>query len=463
MEAGLEEQNMPLESINPATGEVIQRFEEWSSQKTAETIDAVDRAFLSWRERSFEERAKLVRNVAGILKKNQEEYARLMSTEMGKPVREARAEVEKCALCAEHYAGKSGEYLAPQVIRSDARKSYVRFDPLGTILGIMPWNFPFWQVFRFAFPALMAGNTCLLKHSSNVPQISLVLEEVFQKGGFPENTFRTVLIGSAKVASVIENSRIRGVSLTGSEPAGREVAGIAGRELKKIVLELGGSDPFVVLEDAGMEECVDAAVKARTMNSGQSCIAAKRFIVHEKVEKEFASLFKERMESLVVGDPLDEKTQVGPLARRDLMEELHQQVRRSVEKGAKILTGGEPLPGKGAFYPPTILTRVKPGMPAYEEELFGPVAAILPAKNDGDALRIANDTRFGLGASVWTKDTEKGERLARYVESGLVFINGIVKSDPRLPFGGIKASGFGRELARYGILEFVNIKTVWIK
>jgi succinate-semialdehyde dehydrogenase/glutarate-semialdehyde dehydrogenase len=455
---------MILESINPATGEVLERFQEWSDQQVAAVIDQSRQAWLAWRETSFAERARLMKRAAEVLRDNAEGYARTIALEMGKPLGEGRSEIiNKCAHFCDFYAEHAEEFLADEVIDSDATRSYVAHRPLGVILAVMPWNFPFLQVFRFAAPALMAGNVGLLKHSSNVPRCALQIEEVFVKAGFPANVFRTLMIGAGKVERVIEHPAVKAVTLTGSDHAGRKVAAKAGQMLKKTVLELGGSDPFVVLADADLDEAAQMATKARCVNSGQSCIAAKRFIVEAPVYEAFLEKFTASMAAMVVGDPLDDRTQVGAQARADLMRDLHAQVETSLAKGAKLVLGGQPLAGPGSFYPPTILVDVAPGMPAYDEELFGPVAAVIRARDAGDALRIANDTPFGLGASVWTGDTTKGETFASRVEAGLSFVNGMVKSDPRLPFGGVKISGFGRELSPYGIKEFVNIQTVWIR
>ena len=454
---------MLLKSVNPATGKVIEQFDEWDTEKVDKTLVLVDQAFHYWRETGFDERRELMNNAAKVLRDNVEDYALTMSKEMGKPVREARAEVEKCAICCEYYADQAASILTPEVVESDATRSIIRFDPLGTVLAVMPWNFPFWQVFRFAAPALMAGNACVLKHASNVFRSALLIEGVFREAGFPENIFRSLIISSKGVASLIEDDRIKAVTLTGSVEAGRRVAEKAGSMIKKTVLELGGSDPFIVLQDADLEQCCSVASLARNINSGQSCIAAKRFIVEKSIADSFLKQFKEKMESFVVGDPLDEKTQIGPLASNSFRDELHDQVLRSIKAGAKLITGGIIPEGVGAFYPPTILTDVRKGMEAYSEELFGPVAAVIIAQNADEAIRIANDSRFGLGASLWTSDAAKAEALASRIEAGAVFINGMVKSDPRLPFGGIKESGYGRELSHYGIKEFVNIKTVWRK
>jgi succinate-semialdehyde dehydrogenase/glutarate-semialdehyde dehydrogenase len=454
---------MALESINPATGELLESFVEWSDARVVQVIDATQQAWLDWRRTSFAERTVLMKRAAQVLRDNAGLYARTMALEMGKPISEGRAEVNKCALCCEFYADHAEGFLADEVIASDASKSYVAHRPMGVVLAVMPWNFPFWQVFRFAAPALMAGNAGLLKHSSNVPRCALQIEEVFVKAGFPSDVFRTLMIGSGKVDKVIEHPAVKAVTLTGSDIAGRKVAAKAGQMLKKTVMELGGSDPFVVLADADLDEAALVAARARCINSGQSCIAAKRFIVEAPVYDAFLQKFKAATAALIMGDPLDDRTQVGAQAREDLMLELHAQVEASVAKGAKIVLGGKPQDGKGSFYPPTILVDVVPGMPAYDEELFGPVASVILAKDADDALRIANDTPFGLGASVWTGDVAKGEVFAARVEAGASFVNGMVKSDPRLPFGGVKISGFGRELSHHGIREFVNIQTVWIR
>ena len=454
---------MALESINPATGVLLEQFVEWSHTQAAQVVDQTQQAWLGWRSTSFAERATLMQAAAQVLRDNVDLYARTMALEMGKPISEGRAEVNKCAGCCDFYADHAERFLADEVIASDAAKSYVAHRPLGVILAVMPWNFPFWQVFRFAAPALMAGNAGLLKHSSNVPRCALQIEEVFVKAGFPSDVFRTLMIGSGKVDQVIEHPAVKAVTLTGSDIAGRKVAAKAGQMLKKTVMELGGSDPFVVLADANLDEAAQVAAKARCINSGQSCIAAKRFIVEAPVYEAFLEKFRAATAALVMGDPLDERSQVGAQARGDLMGELHAQVEASVAKGAKVVLGGRPLDGPGSFYPPTILVDVVPGMPAYDEELFGPVAAVIRARDADDALRIANDTPFGLGASVWTRDAAKGEAFAARVEVGASFVNGMVKSDPRLPFGGVKISGFGRELSHHGIKEFVNIQTMWIR
>jgi len=454
---------MALESINPATGKLIERFDEWSAEQTAAVVAQTQQAWMAWRQTDFASRAALMKKAAEVLRAKADLYARTMALEMGKPIAEGRAEINKCAACCDYYADHAESILANETIASDAGSSYVAHRPLGVVLAVMPWNFPFWQVFRFAAPALMAGNAGLLKHSSNVPRCALQIEEVFVEAGFPKDIFRTLMIGSSKVDAVIEHPAVKAVTLTGSDIAGRKVAAKAGQMLKKAVLELGGSDPFVVLADADLDQAAAVAAKARCINSGQSCIAAKRFIVEAPVYDAFLQKFTAATKALKVGDPLDESTQVGAQARDDLMQELHAQVEASINKGAKAVLGGAPLSGEGSFYPPTILVDVVPGMPAYDEELFGPVASVILAKNADDALHIANDTPFGLGGSVWTADAKKGEAFAAQIEAGAVFVNGMVKSDPRLPFGGVKISGFGRELSHHGIKEFVNIQTVWIK
>jgi succinate-semialdehyde dehydrogenase/glutarate-semialdehyde dehydrogenase len=400
---------------------------------------------------------------AALLRERREEYAALMATEMGKPVLQGSAEVEKCAWVCDYYAEHAERFLAAEAVDSDASRSYVAYQPLGVILAVMPWNFPFWQVFRFAAPSLMAGNTAVLKHASNVMGCALAIESVFQESGFPEDVFRTLVIESNRVREVIHSPLVRAVTLTGSGPAGRAVGAAAGAELKKTVLELGGSDPYIVLEDADLDVAVPACVDSRLINSGQSCIAAKRFVVVDPVRDEFEDRYVTHMMTKKRGDPLDEAVDVGPQARADLRDELHQQVMRSIRQGARAVLGASMPEGPGAFYPPTVLTDVRPGMPAYEEELFGPVAAIIAARDEAEAIRVANDTPFGLGAAVFTRDVERGERIAvQELAAGSCFVNAVVKSDPRLPFGGIKESGYGRELAVFGIREFVNVKTVYV-
>jgi succinate-semialdehyde dehydrogenase/glutarate-semialdehyde dehydrogenase len=454
---------MTLETVNPATGEVLCTYQQTTTEEVRTSIEECHQAFLSWRRTEVSERAEKMRKVAEILRQRADEYAVLMAREMGKPVSGGRSEAEKCAWVCDYYAEHAERFLARETIETDAQRSFVTYQPLGVVLAVMPWNFPFWQVFRFAAPALMAGNGGLLKHASNVPGCALAIERVFLDAGFPEGLFRTLIIGSDHVDSVLENPRVMAATLTGSTPAGKAVAEKAGSLLKKTVLELGGSDPYVVLADADIEAAAKTCVTSRLINSGQSCIAAKRFIVVDEVREAFLEAFVEGMRNARMGDPMDEETDVGPQAREDLRNELHEQVTRSVELGAKCVLGGEVPERAGAYYPPTVLTDVAPGMPAYEEELFGPVAAVIAAPDERAALRIANDTSFGLGAAVFTRDLERGERIAAEVlEAGCCFVNEFVKSDPRLPFGGIKGSGYGRELSHFGIREFVNIKTVYI-
>ena len=454
---------MAIESINPATGECIARYEEHTDEQVGEILERAHAAQRAWRHVSLQQRAASMHAAAGVLRERSDEYARLMAQEMGKPVREGRAEVDKCAWVCDYYADNAARFLADEPVETDARESFIAYQPLGIVLAVMPWNFPFWQVFRFAAPNLMAGNAGVLKHASNVFGCALAIEQVFRDAGFPEDLFKALLISSRRVEGVIEHPRVRAVTLTGSTPAGKAVASAAGAVLKKSVLELGGSDPAVILADADLQQAVQACATSRLINAGQSCIAAKRFVVVEAVREEFEGLFVQAMRQRRVGDPLQEDTDVGPLARPDLRDELHRQVRDSVARGARLLLGGEVPERPGAFYPPTVLSDVAPGMPAYEEELFGPVAAIIPARDEADALRIANDTVFGLGASVFTGDLERGRRIAtEELEAGCCFVNTFVRSDPRLPFGGIKESGYGRELSEVGIREFVNIKTVYV-
>ncbi len=454
---------MTMNVVNPATGQTVKSYEELTHTETEAAIERSHEAFLAWRERDFGERADLMTKAADVLRKGADEYAGVMALEMGKPLADGHAEVEKCAVCCDYYAENAEEFLRAEEVETDASRSYVTFQPLGVVLAVMPWNFPFWQVFRFAAPALMAGNAGILKHASNVPGSALAIEEVFRDAGFPDGLFRTLLIGSGQVGAVIENPLVRAVTLTGSTPAGRAVAKKAGEMLKKSVLELGGSDPYIVLEDADLDSTVEMCVTSRLINAGQSCIAAKRFIVVASIREEFERRFVQLMKARKMGDPVEEDTTVGPQARHDLRDELHEQVRKSIEKGAKCLLGGEIPPGEGAFYPPTVLTAVEKGMPAYDEELFGPVASIIPVRDEREAIRVANDSVFGLGAAVFTRDDTRGERIAaEELEAGCCFVNAFVRSDSRLPFGGVKESGYGRELSHYGIREFVNVKTVYV-
>jgi succinate-semialdehyde dehydrogenase/glutarate-semialdehyde dehydrogenase len=453
---------MSIQSVNPATGEVLQTFRATSPAELERIMARAHAAFVEWRSVPFATRAERMRDAARLLRKDKAEHARTMTLEMGKPIVQAEAEVDKCALGCDYYADHAEGFLAEQPRETDASRSYVRFDPLGPVLAVMPWNFPFWQVFRFAAPALMAGNAGILKHASNVSRCALAIEAIFRDAGFPQGLFSAVLLEPAAVAPLIADPRVVAVTLTGSERAGSAVAGQAGREIKKTVLELGGSDPFMVMADADLVIAAKGAADARLVNSGQSCIAAKRFIVVEAVAERFLERFGYELRSRRMGDPLSRETQVGPQARIDLRDSLHQQVEESIKLGAKRLLGGEIPPGRGAFYPPTLLAGVDRGMPAFDQETFGPVAAVIRAKDEGDAVRLANDSSFGLGASVWTQDRARAERMAAQIEAGAIFVNGVVKSDPRLPFGGIKRSGYGRELSEYGIREFVNIKSVWI-
>jgi len=459
------ELNMSIASINPATGETVKTFHEHTDSEIQDRLAQAAVTFSEYRRTSFDQRAEMLICAAEILEDPDKKklLSVMMTTEMGKPIKAAIAEVEKCAWVCRYYAENANRFLADEVVETNASHSYIHYQPLGPVLAVMPWNFPFWQVFRFAAPALMAGNVALLKHASNVPGCALAIEEVFQNAGFPKGAFQTLLIGSSAVERVLEDERVKAVTLTGSEPAGRQVASTAGRLIKKTVLELGGSDPFIVMPSADLEQAVATAVIARTINNGQSCIAAKRFIVAEDIAGEFQERFVKEMEALIVGNPLDDTVQVGPLATAQILADLEAQVSKSVELGARLLTGGKRLDGDGFYYPPTALADIPKDAPAYEEELFGPVASLFRARDLDHAIEIANDTTFGLGASAWTIDIEEQARFTEDLEAGCVFINGMVASDPRLPFGGIKSSGYGRELGAQGIREFVNIKTVWIK
>ena len=454
---------MAIETLNPATGERLASYPETSPQEVDRILGAAVRAQRAWARASFAERAVPMRKVAALLRERAQEYARLMALEMGKPLKDGAAEVTKCAWVCEYYAEAAEGHLAPREEPSDAGRSYVRFDPLGVVLAVMPWNFPFWQVFRFIAPHLMAGNGGLLKHASNVPQCALAIETVMRDAGFPPDLFRTLLVGARAVAGIIRDPRIAAATITGSEPAGRSVAETAGQALKPSVLELGGSDPFIVLADADLDAAARTAAVARTMNAGQSCICAKRFIVEAPVHDAFLARLTAAMKAVRVGDPLDPATDIGPQARRELRDELHGQVTQAIGEGARVVLGCAVPPGPGAFYPASILADVKPGNVAAREELFGPVAVVIRAETAEEAVAIANDSRFGLGASLWTRDPAQVERLVPRIEAGAVFVNGLVKSDPRLPFGGVKASGYGRELGLEGIRAFVNVKTVWIK
>lgn len=450
-------------SVNPATGQSIGEYPGHDARAVQARLGLAGEIFPVWRRTSFAERAARLRRVAAQLREQRSFYARQMTEEMGKTIGAAEAEVDKCAWVCEYYAEQAPRLLAPEPVATDATSSHVAFEPLGPLLAVMPWNFPFWQVFRCAAPALAAGNVVLLKHASNVPGCALALEQIFRRGGFPEGVFQTLLVGSAQVAEIIAHPVVRAVTITGSEAAGRAVGAAAGRALKQCVLELGGSDPFIVLAGADPREAAAYAVQARCVNNGQSCIAAKRFIVEEPLAPVFEAELVARMKKLSVGDPLDHGTELGPLAREDLLAELDRQVQRSMKAGATLRAGGARLPRPGFFYAPTVLTGVQPGMAAFDEEVFGPVAAVTRARDEQEAVRLANSSRFGLGASIWIGDAGRGQALAQEIEAGMVFVNETVRSDPRLPFGGVKDSGHGRELAAFGIREFVNVKSVWVK
>jgi succinate-semialdehyde dehydrogenase/glutarate-semialdehyde dehydrogenase len=453
---------MAIATINPATGEVVKTFPALSEAEIEKKLQLAVTAFRKERKTSFAERARRMTKAAEILERDQEKYGRLMTLEMGKPLKAAVAEAAKCATGCRYYAENAEKFLKDEVVETGAKRSFIRYLPIGPILAVMPWNFPFWQVMRFAAPALMAGNVGLLKHASNVPQCALAIEEIFREAGFPEGIFQTLLIGSQQVDAVLNDPRVVAATLTGSEQAGIQVGMAAAKRIKKVVLELGGSDPFIVMPSANLDQAVETAVQARVQNNGQSCIAAKRFIVADSIAPEFEKKFVQRMQNLRVGDPFDEKTELGPLSTADAVTSLDADVKKTVEAGAKVLTGGHPLNLPGNFYAPTVLTNIPKESPAYREEFFGPVASVFRVKDVDEAIRLANDSRFGLGASAWTNDEREREQLINELESGMVFINKMVASDPRVPFGGVKHSGHGRELGAHGIREFVNIKTVWI-
>ncbi|MBZ5596532.1 MAG: NAD-dependent succinate-semialdehyde dehydrogenase [Acidobacteriia bacterium] len=454
---------MPIASVNPATGETLRTFEPLADSQIEDKLARAAAAFRAYRHTPFRERASSMLAAADILEKEKAQFGRLMTAEMGKPFKAAMEEAVKSAWGCRYYAENAEAFLREEAVPTEAGTNYIRYQPIGAVLAIMPWNFPFWQVFRFAAPALMTGNVGLLKHASNVPQCALAIQDILQRAGFPEGVFQTLLIGSGEVARLIDDPRVAAVTLTGSEPAGMQVAAQAGKRLKKTVLELGGSDPFIIMPSADLQVAAETAVKARTVNNGQSCIAAKRFIVADAVADDFERRFVKAMQALKVGDPMEESTDVGPLATRQILEDLDDQVRRSVAAGARVLTGGQRLDRPGNYYAPTILTAIPEKAPAYREEMFGPVASLFRVPGLEGAIHLANDTPFGLGASVWTNDERERERLIDEIEAGLVFVNGMTASDPRLPFGGVKRSGYGRELSIYGIREFVNIKTVSIK
>ena len=453
---------MPIASINPTTGQTLKTFNALSAKQIGEKLQLAADTFHSYRRTPFAERTRMMLRAAEILETRKNEFAKVMTTEMGKPLKAAVSEAEKCAWVCRYYAETAHEHLADKVVETNARKSYVRFQPLGPVLAVMPWNFPFWQVFRFAAPALMAGNVGLLKHASNVPQCALAIEEIFRDAGFPAGAFQTLLIGANEVEGILNDARVVAATLTGSEPAGRSVASIAGKQIKKTVLELGGSDPFIVMPSANLNEAVTIAVKARTINNGQSCIAAKRFIVASEIYEEFERRFVSEMQKLKIGDPMEDSTDIGPLATPQIVNDLDEQVKRAVASDARVLTGGNKLNRPGNFYEPTVLVNVDLNAPVSCEEIFGPVAMLFRASNIDEAIRIANATTFGLGSAAWTNDSKEQAQFIDELEAGCVFINGMVASDPRLPFGGVKSSGYGRELAEFGIREFVNIKTVWM-
>ncbi len=454
---------MAISTVNPATGEELKTFEELTGEQVEQKVQLAAETFREYRKTSFEERSRMLLRAADILEDEAEDFARIMTMEMGKTFVSAVGEANKCARGCRYYAENAEKFLEEESLDFDGARTSIRYQPLGAVLAIMPWNFPFWQVFRFAAPALMAGNVGLLKHASNVPQCALAIEDVIHRAGFPEGAFQTLLIGSSKVQAVIDDPRIKAATLTGSEPAGREVASEAGAQVKKTVLELGGSDPFIVMPSADLDTAVNVAVTARTLNNGQSCINAKRIIVHEEIAADFESRYVEAMAALKVGDPMSEDTDMGPLATPQMLEDVDGQVRASIEAGAKVLTGGEPADGPGNFYPPTVLSEIPEGCPAHREEIFGPVASMFRARDIDDALRIANDTDFGLSSSAWTQDKEESERFINEIDAGMVYINRMTESTPEIPFGGIKNSGYGRELSYLGIREFVNQKTVWIE
>jgi len=454
---------MSIQSKNPATGEVEKTFDAHSAEDVEIAIGIADTAFSDWKKTSFSERSALMMKAAAELKSNARYYAEIMTKEMGKPVLQAVSEAEKCAWNFEHYAEKGEVYLQPEHIETEASESYVQYEPLGAVLLVMPWNYPFWQVFRMAAPVIMAGNTVLLKHASNVPQCALACQEVFEKAGFPKGVFQTLLVGSRDVEGILRDERIQGVSLTGSEKAGSIVAGIAGTEIKPVVMELGGSDPFIVLEDADVEFACEIAKISRLLNGGQVCISAKRFLVHSSRYEEFCERLTAIFEAYIVGDPMNEVTQMGPMSSESGLLDIERQVNESVEKGATVLTGGKRIGDTGYFYAPTIMTDVEEPMPVWAEETFGPVASIMSFDTVDEAIALANNTSFGLGASLFTQDMEKAKEIIPRIEAGMVFVNGFVKTDPRLPTGGIKRSGVGRELGAWGIRAFCNVKTVWIK
>ncbi len=454
---------MAIASINPATGQVLKTFEPLSDGQIEKKLQLAADTFSKFRKLSFSERARMMARAGEILEVEKEALGRLMTTEMGKTLKSAVAEAAKCALVCRYYAENAERFLADEVVETPAKKSFIRYQPLGVVLAVMPWNFPFWQVFRFIAPGLMAGNVGLLKHASNVPQCALKIEEILSQAGFPQGAFQTLLIGAQQVDAVLSDDRVVAATLTGSEGAGIQVGVSAAKRIKKVVLELGGSDPFIVTRNASLDQAIATAVEARIINNGQSCIAAKRFIVLDEIAEKFESGFGSRMKSLKVGDPMDPQTELGPLSTADAVKSLHADVQKTIQAGARVLTGGRPIERPGNYYEPTVLTNIPKDSPAYREEFFGPVASVFRVKNIDDAIRLANDSRFGLGASAWTNDPQEREQFENEIQAGMVFINKMVVSDPRMPFGGVKSSGHGRELGVHGIREFTNIKTVWVE
>ena len=454
---------MAIASINPATGQVLKTFEPLSDSQIEKKLQLAADTFSKFRKLSFSERARMMARAGEILEAEKEALGRLMTTEMGKTLKSAVAEAAKCAWVCRYYAENAERFLADEVVETPAKKSFIRYQPLGVVLAVMPWNFPFWQVFRFVAPGLMAGNVGLLKHASNVPQCALKIEEILSQAGFPQGAFQTLLIGAQQVDAVLSDDRVVAATLTGSEGAGIQVGVSAAKRIKKVVLELGGSDPFIVTRNASLDQAIATAVEARIINNGQSCIAAKRFIVLDEIAEKFESGFVSRMKSLKVGDPMDPQTELGPLSTADAVKSLHADVQKTIQAGARVLTGGRPIERPGNYYEPTVLTNIPKDSPAYREEFFGPVASVFRVKNIDDAIRLANDSRFGLGASAWTNDPQEREQFENEIQAGMVFINKMVVSDPRMPFGGVKSSGHGRELGVHGIREFTNIKTVWVE
>lgn len=454
---------MPIKTINPTTGKLIKNYPVMDIAEVDSIIDATHKAYLNWRETKLTERVEKIRQVGEILHKNKQEYGHLITEEMGKPIQLAKAEIEKCARLCNHIADHADEYLKPRTVQTEMQKSYISYQPLGVIFAIMPWNFPFWQVFRALGPAVTAGNAAILKHAPTTTGCGLAIEKIFRSAGFPENLFRAAIIETELAAKIIQNSKIAGVTLTGSVHAGKTVGAESAGHLKKVVLELGGSDPYIILEDADLDQAAEQCVNSRLSNSGQVCIAAKRLIVVDSVRDQFERKVIEKAKQFKVGDPFDEAIQMGPLARDDLREAVQKQVQASIDQGAELVMGGKPINGPGFFYPVTVLKNITPGMPAYDEEIFGPVIAFITAKNEQEAIRIANDSSFGLGAAVFTQDLVRGEKVAQQIEAGSCFVNVLVSTDPRLPFGGIKSSGFGRELDTEGMREFTNVKTICIK